>query len=266
MNDKNKLSPIIFIGHGSPMNAIDDNEFSRAWRELGDSLSKPKAILCISAHWQTKGSFVTAMDKPKTIHDFGGFPKALYDVEYHAQGSPAFAKECSEKITNYNIELNQDWGLDHGAWSVIKPMYPMADIPVFQLSLDYSLSPQYHYSLAKELAFLRSEGVLIIGSGNLVHNLRLMSIRSEDINEEFGFDWALEANAIIKKLIDENKHEDLINYNRLGRSVQMAAPTPEHFLPALYILALKRENEKHRYFNDKAVAGSLTMTSFIIGE
>jgi 4,5-DOPA dioxygenase extradiol len=185
--------PVLFLGHGSPMNAIEDNEFVQGWKTVAKTLPKPTAILCVSAHWETKGTMVTAMEKPRTIHDFGGFPKALFDVQYPAKGSPAFANETKNIITKTEVVLDQQWGLDHGCWSVVKHLYPNADVPVFQMSLDYSKTPQYHYDLAKELAALRSKGVLIVGSGNIVHNLGLMAW--DKMNEpNFGFDWAIEAN------------------------------------------------------------------------
>jgi len=259
-----KRMPVLFVGHGSPMNAISENEFVQNWRELGKTLPKPKAIFCISAHWETRGTFVTAMSKPPTIHDFGGFPKALFDVQYPAPGSPEFAKETKRIVTKTEIGLDEKWGLDHGAWSVIKNIYPLADVPVFEMSLDYYQSPQYHYDLAKELASLREKGVLIIGSGNIVHNLRMAAWDKVD-EPEYGFDWALQANDTFKRLILANKHKELINFSALGKEVQMAIPTPEHYLPLIYVLALKKEDEPVTIFNDKAVMGSLTMTSVRIG-
>jgi 4,5-DOPA dioxygenase extradiol len=258
------LMPVLFVGHGSPMNAIEENEFVFKWRELGDSIPWPKAILCISAHWETSGTFVTAMPRPSTIHDFGGFPKELYNVQYPAPGSPELAFEVKREVLSTSVGLDEKWGLDHGAWSVIKNIYPGADVPVVELSMDYNLTPQYHYELAKELVRFRRKGVLIIGSGNIVHNLRMISW--EHANEpEYGFDWALLANDIFKKLILDNNYKDLINYQKLGREVQMAVPTPDHFIPLLYTLALKEEKESIEFFNDKPVMGSLSMTSLRIG-
>jgi 4,5-DOPA dioxygenase extradiol len=258
------LMPVLFVGHGSPMNAIEENEFVFKWRDLGDSIPWPKAILCISAHWETSGTFVTAMPTPSTIHDFGGYPKELYNVQYPAPGSPELAFEVKRAVSSTSVGLDEKWGLDHGAWSVIKNIYPGADVPVVELSMDYNLTPQYHYELAKELVLLRRKGVLIIGSGNIVHNLRMISW--EHANEpEYGFDWALRANDIFKKLILDNNYKDLINYQKLGREVQMAVPTPDHFIPLLYALALKEEKESIEFFNDKPVMGSLSMTSLRIG-
>ncbi|HEY3291273.1 MAG TPA: 4,5-DOPA dioxygenase extradiol [Anaerolineae bacterium] len=265
--EKTDTMPVLFLGHGSPMNAIEDNEFSRSWRELGKTLPRPKAILCVSAHWETKGTQVTINEQPPTIHDFGGFPRALFEVEYPAPGSQWLAHETKEAISNTEVLYADDWGLDHGTWSVVKPMFPDADVPVIQMSLDYSKPATWHYELAKQLAPLRQKGVLIIGSGNLVHNLRRVAIppgAKFDFNVHYGLDWALEANALFKKLILENNHKELTNYKALGAAVQLAVPTPEHYLPALYALALKGENETITLFNDVATAGSLTMTSMKI--
>ncbi len=254
--------PVLFLGHGSPMNAIEENEFVSAFRKLGKELVRPNAILCISAHWETKGTFVTAMQNPPTIHDFGGFPQALFDVQYPAAGSPELAQETKRIITKTEIGLDDKWGLDHGAWSVIRHLYPNADIPVIQMSIDYSQPARYHYELAKELNSLRHKGVLIIGSGNIVHNLRMVAWRR--LNEEFAFDWAIEANEKMKSHILSGDHQKLIDFRSQGKAFDLAIPTPEHYLPLLYTLALKEENEKITFFNDKAVGGSLTMTSLKI--
>lgn len=256
--------PVLFVGHGSPMNAIEENEFVEGWRNLGQTLPRPKAILVVSAHWETRGTYITAVQKPATIHDFGGFPKALYEVQYPAPGSPELAYETKRVITKTAVGLDEKWGLDHGAWSVIRRIYPEADIPVIEFSLDYTQGPQYHYELAQQLSVLRNKGVLIVGSGNLVHNLRLVAW--DKMNEpNFGFDWAIAANDKFKQLIQEGNHKELINYSSLGREVQLAVPTPDHFLPLLYTLALKDKNEPVSFFNDKPVMGSLTMTSVRIG-
>ena len=259
--DTTETMPVLFVGHGSPMNAIENNEFTKAWQVIAKSLPKPNAIVCISAHWETKGTFVTAMEKPQTIHDFGGFPKALFDVEYPAPGNLQLAMETKKLITKADVGMDEKWGLDHGAWSVIKVMYPDADIPVIQLSLDYNLKPQFHYDLAKELAPLRKKGVLILGSGNMVHNLGMLDWNKPD----GGFDWAQTANEKFKKLILDGDHSSLINYRNLGREVELAVPSPEHYLPLLYSFALKTQNEEVAFFNDKYVMGSLSMTSVKIG-
>lgn len=252
--------PVLFLGHGSPMNAIEENEFVQGFRKTAQSFEKPKAVLCISAHWETNGTFVTAMDHPRTIHDFGGFPKELFEVQYPAPGSPELAQETKNMVQMTEIGLDQKWGLDHGAWSVIKHMYPDADIPVIQMSLDYTKSPAWHFELAKELARLREKGILIVGSGNMVHNLR--RVAWDKLNaEEYGYDWAIEASLKMKDFILNRNHKPLIDYASQGKAFQLAIPTPEHYLPLLYSLALGRKNENIELFNDKAVAGSLTMTS-----
>lgn len=257
--------PVLFVGHGSPMNAIEDNPFSRKWKELGDELPRPTAILCVSAHWETKGTFVTAMPDPETIHDFGGFPCELFNVQYPALGDPALANEICQEVCRTPVGLNQDWGLDHGSWSVIKHIYPNADIPVLEFSIDYTKGMQYHYDLAKELAFLRKKGVLIIGSGNMVHNLRMVHVQSvEGFNEPFGYDWAWEMNDLFKEKIQSGDHHALINYPSLSKAARLAIPTPDHYIPLLYALSLQEKREGVEFFNDQALAGSLTMTSVII--
>ncbi len=260
-----ELMPALFIGHGNPMNALNDNEFVAGWKTVAKNLPKPEAILCISAHWETNGTFVTAMKMPRTIHDFGGFPKELFETIYPAPGTPEFALETKNTIKKTVVALDEKWGLDHGTWSILKPMFPNADVPVFQLSLDYNRPPQYHYELAKELASLRKKGVLIIGSGNMVHNLGMMKATSmTDLDKEFGFDWAIEMNTIFKNKITAQDHKALINYEGLSKSAKLAVPTREHYLPLLYTLALQEKNETPKFFNDKVIAGSLTMTSVLL--
>ncbi len=255
--------PVLFLGHGSPMNAIEENEFVTGFRNVAKEIPTPQAILCVSAHWETRGTYVTAMDKPTTIHDFGGFPKELFEVQYPAPGSPSLAKETKSIITKTEVHLDDKWGLDHGAWSVIKHMYPNANVPVVQMSLDYYQTPQYHYELAQELAALRNKGVLIIGSGNMVHNLGMVAW--DKLNTvDYAFDWAIEAREKMKKYILSGDHKPLINFQSQGKAFELAIPTPEHYLPLLYALALKGEHEKVELFNDKAVAGALTMTSLKI--
>jgi 4,5-DOPA dioxygenase extradiol len=256
--------PVLFLGHGSPMNAIEENEFVRGFREAGKSIPKPAAILCVSAHWETQGTFVTAMENPKTIHDFGGFPRELYEVQYPAPGDPELAEKTRHLIRKNEVGLDQKWGLDHGCWSVVKHLYPKADVPVIQMSLDYGKDARFHYELAKELAALRQKGVLIIGSGNMVHNLRMVAWdRLND--DEYGYDWALEASDKMKTFILDGDHQQLVNYKSQGRAFDLAIPTPDHYLPLLYALALKEDDEPVSLFNDKAIAGSLTMTSVRIG-
>ncbi len=256
--------PVLFVGHGSPMNAIEDNEFSERWQQMAKEIPVPKAVLIISAHWLTRGTHITAMTQPKTIHDFGGFPRELFEVEYPAPGNPDLAKEAAALITSTEVGLDHDWGLDHGAWSVVRRMYPNANIPMLQLSIDYHQPPQYHYDLAKQLMALRKKGVLILGSGNMVHNLRMIQVPGNDfskMNDEYGFDWAVEMNTIFKDKIMNRDHKALIEYEKLNKAAKLAIPTPDHYYPLLYSLALQRKGEETTFFNDKAVAGSLTMTS-----
>jgi 4,5-DOPA dioxygenase extradiol len=267
MRDAADQMPVLFVGHGSPMNAIEENEFSKGWREVARALPRPKAILCVSAHWETRGTRVTVTEKPQTIHDFGGFPRKLFAVQYPAPGSTWLAQETRRVITKTRVEPDSEWGLDHGCWSILNQMYPDAEVPVVQLSLDATQSARHQYELARELPPLRGKGVLILCSGNMVHNLRLIVWRGGglgDFNAPYGLDWAIEANELFKKLINENRHDELIDYRSLGRAVELAIPTAEHYLPMLYALALKQENESLFYFNDAAVGGSLTMTSFKI--
>ena len=256
--------PVLFLGHGSPMNAIEENEFVQGFRKAGNEIPKPDAILCISAHWETKGTYITAMERPKTIHDFGGFPRELYEVQYPAPGNPELAKEINSMVKGTEVALDYSWGLDHGAWSVIKHLYPGADVPVVQMSLDHTRSAQYHYDFARQLSGLRNKGILIIGSGNMVHNLRMVSW--DRMNETFGYDWTIEASERMKSLILDDDHQALIDYSSQGKSFSLSVPTPEHYLPLLYVLALKEKNEEVCFFNDKPVAGSLTMISVMIGK
>lgn len=252
------IMPALFMGHGSPMNGIEVNEFSTGWANMAKSIPQPTAVLVVSAHWFTRGTKITAMDFPPTIHDFGGFPQALFDVQYPAPGNPELAKETANLITTTPVELDHDWGLDHGAWTVIRHMYPNADIPVLQLSIDYTKGAQYHYDLAKEISALRKKGVLVLGSGNMVHNLRMLSW--EMINGG-GYDWANEANEKFKSAILNKDHQLLINFEKMGSDVRLSIPTPEHYLPLMYVLGLQGDKEEVLLFNDKAVGGSLTMTS-----
>jgi 4,5-DOPA dioxygenase extradiol len=255
--------PVLFLGHGSPMNGIEENEFVQGFRKVSSEIEIPKAIVVVSAHWQTKGTQVTAMENPRTIHDFGGFPKALYDVQYPAPGLPQLAKEIKSAVKNTEVSLDEKWGLDHGAWTVLKHMYPKANVPVIQLSLDFYKNPLQQYELAKQLYELRNKGILIVGSGNLVHNLA--KVNWQKLDENFGYDWAIEANEKMKHFIIEANHQALINYSKQGKAFDLSIPTPEHFLPLLYGLALQDKNDEIKIFNDEPVAGSLTMTSVKIG-
>lgn len=269
LNELNKMTapfsstekmPVLFLGHGSPMNAIEENEFVTGFRTVGKTITKPNAILCVSAHWETKGTFVTAMEKPPTIHDFGGFPQALFDVQYPAPGSPGLARQTKELVKKTTIGLDDKWGLDHGAWTVIKHLYPNADVPIIQMSLDYSQPAQYHYTLAKELATLRDKGVLIVGSGNMIHNLGLAAFDKAN-KPGYAYDWAVTASEKMKQYILKDDHQPLIDFRSQGKEFTLSIPTPEHYLPLLYALALKGEDEKVTLFNDKPLAGSLSMTS-----
>ena len=258
-----EIMPVLFIGHGNPMNAIEDNQFVQGFRNVAIDLPKPNSILCISARWFTNGTKVTAMELPKTIHDFGGFPQELFDVQYPAKGNPELALATKELLSPTLVELNDKWGLDHGAWTVIKHLYPNADIPVIQLSIDYTQPVQYHFDLAKKLNSLRQKGVLIIGSGNVIHNLRLIDIENFD-KDNYGHDWAIEAREIINNYLLDGNYQPLIDYKKQSNAFQLAIPTPEHFLPLIYSLGLQQKEEELSLFNDKLVAGSLSMTSLKI--
>ncbi len=253
------LMPVMFVGHGNPMNAITQNEFHKQWQYLGKTLPRPKVILTVSAHWLTNGTYVTAMEHPKTIHDFGGFPKALFDQQYPAPGSPELAKETMSLIKSAHVKDDYQWGLDHGTWSVLLPMYPDAKIPVLQLSIDYSKPPQYHYELAKELKELRKKGVLILGSGNIVHNLAMV-----DFDNKAKYSWAYEFDEKIAGFITEGNHKAVIGYDKLGPVARMAVPTNDHYLPLLYSLGLQDKKDIIHYFNDKMDAGSVSMRSILI--
>lgn len=250
--DTGSAMPALFVGHGSPTNAVEDNEFSRAWAEAGRSLPAPSAILCISAHWMTDGTRVTAMNKPKTIHDFYGFPQELYRMKYPAEGSPALAR-LTEQTLQTHVEMDFNWGLDHGTWAVLCHMFPDADIPVVQLSLDAYKKPKQHYELGLELRSLRNKGVLILGSGNMVHNLMMLSW------QDTAYNWAVEFDQKLKELILSGDHDSIVHYERLGKSASLSIPTNEHYLPLLYILALKDQREPISFFADKVTLGSISM-------
>lgn len=261
LDRRDRKMPVLFVGHGSPMNAIEDNAFSRGWAEVGAKIERPSAILCVSAHWQTRGVMVTAMDRPRTIHDFHGFPDALHGKLYPAPGSPDLARSAKAAVTKAPVGLDQSWGLDHGTWSVLARMFPRADIPVVQCSLDATQGPAWHYELAQELKVLREHGVLVMGSGNIVHNLGRLSRQ----HPETGFDWAVEFDARITELIDKGDHRGVVDYAKLGRAAQLSVPTNEHYLPLLYALALKDDKDAIRYFNERTTMGSISMRSVLIG-
>lgn len=255
--------PVLFLGHGSPMNAIEENQFVTGFRNVAKTLPKPNAILCVSAHWFTKGTKVTAMEMPQTIHDFGGFPQELFNVQYPAKGSPELAQITHELLLPTPVELDHEWGLDHGAWTVIKHLYPNADIPVIQLSIDYTKPAQYHFELAQKLQALRNKGILIIGSGNIVHNLRLVDFANFD-RDNYGYDWAIEAREMVNNYLMDGNYKPLIEYDKQSKALQMAVPSPDHYLPLIYTLGLQQKGESISLFNDKLVAGSLSMTSLKI--
>ncbi len=250
--------PVLFLGHGSPMNAIEDNTWSQSWRHLGRRLQRPRAILCVSAHWETRGVYVTATSAPETIHDFYGFPQALFDVRYPAPGDAELAQRVATLGADVPIRLDAGRGLDHGAWSVLWPMYPAADIPVLQLSLDTRQPGAWHYALARRLAPLREEGVLIVASGDIVHNLGLFRF-----HEHGAPDWALRFRDEVNQRIAARDHAALCDWPALGRDAQLAIPTPEHYLPLLYALALQHEDDTVETFNDDVVS-ALSMTSLLI--
>ena len=262
--------PVLFLGHGSPMNAIGDNAYRRSWRalgaEFGSSRPKPQLILCVSAHWLTEGWWLTAMQQPKTIHDFGGFPQELFDQQYPAPGDPEAARAISQVVRQRGsapIGLDtQAWGLDHGAWSVLKPMFAQADIPVLQLSMDYSRAPEEHYALAQQLKVLRQRGVLIVGSGNIVHNLGQMQRGAAATD---AYDWALEFDQTIGGYVQQGNLNALPNYIKLGQLAKMAHPTHEHFLPLLYAAGAVDSNEPMRFFNTNFQGGSISMRSMVWG-
>jgi 4,5-DOPA dioxygenase extradiol len=253
-----KAMPALFVGHGSPMNGIENNEFSLHWESLGKTLPIPKAVLVISAHWYTRGTHITAVNHPDTIYDFLGFPRELYKVTYAAPGNPDLAKATADMITKTTVALDHEWGLDHGAWTVVRRMYPSAEIPVLQFSIDYTKGAQFHYELASELRELRKKGVLILGSGNMVHNLRILNWQ----DPQGGYDWADEMNEKFKQLISAGDHKGLIAYEDLGPAAKLAIPTPEHYLPMIYLLGLQDKKDNVSFFNDKTVMGSVSMTSF----
>ena len=261
--------PVLFVGHGSPMNAIEDNEFSRKWFAIAREIPVPVAVLCISAHWLTRGTFVTAASRMKTIHDFGGFPRELFEVQYPAPGFPGLAEETRKLIRTTDVGADHDWGFDHGSWSVVKNMYPEANVPMIQLSIDYYQPGEYHYELARQLYTLRKKGVLILGSGNMVHNLRRISLPAgadpaAGFNVAYGFDWAYEINDIFKQHIADKNHKPLFNYTGLHKDAHLAVPTPDHYWPLLYSLGVQDDKDEVSFFNDKVIAGSLTMTSVLI--
>ncbi|MDB5805318.1 MAG: dioxygenase extradiol [Betaproteobacteria bacterium] len=253
--------PAIFFGHGSPMNAIKTSRYSEAWGRFGAGTPKPKAILMVSAHWYTRGTAVTAMQQPRTIHDFGGFPQALFDVEYPAPGSPALAARVTGLLKPVQVQPDNEWGLDHGTWGVLAHAYPQADVPVVQLSIDGTRPPQYHYDLARHLAPLRDEGVLIAASGNVVHNLR--NLRRDGINAPY--DWAENFERAVREHAQSGEHQALIDYESFGEAARLSVPTPEHYLPLLYVLAQQQKDDTMSFPTAGIDMGSISMLSVAIG-
>lgn len=254
--------PTIFFGHGNPMNALADNEYTRAWADIGGSMPKPKTILCISAHWYVPATAVTAMIQPRTIHDFGGFPRGLFEVQYTAPGSPELAKHVSELLGNDVLLDESQWGLDHGTWSVLVHLFPEADVPVVQLSINEKEPAAFHYDIGKKLSPLRDEDILIIASGNIVHNLHKYAWGKHGVEP---FDWAMRFDEKARELISNGDHEPLINYETLGRDALLSIPTPDHYLPLLYVLGTKRDGEKVTFPVSGFDGGSISMTAVQIG-
>jgi len=250
--------PVLFVGHGSPMNAIEDNVYSRTWRKIAESIPKPRAILSVSAHWYTHGTRIMNGENPKTIYDMYGFPEELYKVSYNTAGSPAIA-EIAKELISKETKYDNSWGIDHGTWSVLVHMYPNRDIPVFQISIDRDAPPEVHYLIGKELSALREKGVLIFGSGNVVHNLRLVDWHKANK----GFDWAYEFDDYVYENILNKNHDNILKFNELGDIARLAVPTPDHFYPLLYTLGASDENDKISVYNKSCELGSLTMTAYL---
>ena len=257
----NGRMPALFFGHGSPMNTLLRNPYTQGWARIGQAVPRPKAILCISAHWYRRGTAVTAMAAPATIHDFGGFPQELFDYEYPAPGNPAFAARVRDLLQPVQVDLDETWGLDHGTWSVLAHAYPQADIPVVQLAIDHTQPPRFHYDLGRRLAPLRDEGVLIVGSGNVVHNLR--AVRWEP--GAAAYDWAVSFNEAVQERLASHDHGPLIEYDSLGHPARLSVPTPEHYLPLLYVIALQGKGEPLALPVDGIENGAIGMLSVAVG-
>jgi 4,5-DOPA dioxygenase extradiol len=260
-NKTTQRMPVLFIGHGNPMYGIADNPFTRSLNKLGKELPTPKAILIVSAHWLTRGTFVHSSPYPKTIHDFGGFPEELYQVQYNAPGAPALAEETKGLIHTTQARLDTDWGLDHGAWTILRHLYPAADIPSFQLSIDAAKPAEWHYNLAKELAPLREKGVLIVGSGNIVHNLGRVSWSDPQAK----FDWSIEFDEAVKQAVNNRDHQSLIHYEKMGQAALLAVPTNDHYLPMIYALGLQNGKDEVVHTYENIELGSISMRCFRIG-
>ena len=254
--------PSVFLGHGNPMNALETNEYTQAWRRFGESVPRPRGILAISAHWYLPSLAVTGSSAPKTIHDFGGFPEELYNITYPAPGSPQLAREVQKLLLPLDVTMDEQRGLDHGTWAVLCHVFPDADIPIVQLSIDSSMNPQFHYETGCRLQSLRDEGILIVGSGNLVHNLHAYAWGRDKMPP---YDWAVRFEETARNLITEGKDSSLVDYQRLGDDALLSVPTPDHYLPLLYILGLRREHETVSFPVEGFEGGSLSMLSVQIG-
>ena len=256
------LMPAIFFGHGNPLNALQQNDYTKAWTAIGQTIPRPKAVLTVSAHWYLPGTFVTAMPTPRTIHDFGGFPRELYEVQYPAPGDPDLAQRVNKLLDPVSVGLDLGWGLDHGTWSVLCHVFPEADVPVVQLSIDETQPPAFHYELGKRLATLREEGILVIGSGNLVHNLHTYAWGRHEVEP---FDWAVSFEKLARKLMLKGNDTPLVDYERLGREAMLSVPTPDHYLPLLYVIALQRRGEQVSFPVEGFDGGSISMLTMQIG-
>jgi len=254
--------PAIFFGHGNPMNALLDNEYTRCWSAIGQSIAKPKAILSISAHWYVPATGVTVSTAPRTIYDFGGFPPELYQVKYPAPGDPELARRVQQLLAPVPVALDNSWGLDHGTWSVLKHVYPQADVPIVQLSIDETQPAEWHFDIARRLAILRDEGVLIVGSGNLVHNLHTYAWGREAVEP---YDWALRFEQQAREMLVAEENRPLIDYERLGRDAVLSIPTPDHYLPLLYVLGTRQKGEPASFPVEGVDGGSVSMLSVRIG-
>lgn len=253
------IMPVLFVGHGAPLYTLDDNKYTRAWRKIAQDLPKPKAVVCVSAHWLTRGNFVTAMPDPPTIHDFGRMDDRLFDIQYNAPGDPELAKDITQNMMALHVAEDHEWGLDHGCWCVARAMYPDADVPILQFSIDYHAGGQHQYEVGKQLAFLREKGVLILCSGNIVHNLRQLIWR-----EDAYHDWVLEADVKLAELIQKGDHQSLINYQKLGSAVQLAIPTPDHYYPLITALGLKRKEDQVSFPIEGLSYGGTSMRSVLL--
>jgi 4,5-DOPA dioxygenase extradiol len=261
-NSSRETMPVVFVGHGNPLNAIEKNSFADSWRALADAMPRPRSIVAISAHWFVPGTRVTANEQPRTIHDFGGFPRSLYEVAYPAPGAPELAEQVAGLLVPTRVQLDTNWGLDHGTWSVLVHMYPEADVPVVQLSIDETLTPEEHYALARRLAPLRDEGVLLLGSGNIVHNLQLYSWDRHPVEP---YDWAVRFETRLRTTIEAGEFSTAVSYEALGLDAKLCAPTPDHFLPLLYVLAQGRGNDPVSFPVEGFDGGTISMLAVRLG-